>query len=135
MHHPAACARFLIAGLVVSASVATAISPARAAAPACSSDAFVVDGTPLTVEICAPSEGPVGAKLTLTERFTAKGQTPFERPLVIDVLAKAETSRTIDDVPLAKLGLAKTLHLTVVYRPGSARLEHALLIPGAIALK
>jgi hypothetical protein len=38
-------------------------------------------------------------------------------------------------VPLAKLGLARTLHLTVVYTSGSARLEHALLVPGAIALK
>jgi len=128
----ATCARVWIAGLALSCFAA---GPLGAATTACSSDAFSVDGTPLLVEICTPAEAPAGGKLALTERFTAKGQPPFERALTIDLLPKAGTSRTIDDVPLAKLGLARTLHLTVVYTSGSARLEHALLVPGAIALK
>jgi hypothetical protein len=115
-------------------ALALAAAPASAA-PACSTDSFTVDGQPLTVEICLPSEIPAGTKVTLTERFTVKGQAPLERPLTVDVLAKAQTSRSIDDVSLSKLGIEKTLHLTIVYKPGAAHLEHALLVPGAIALK
>jgi hypothetical protein len=121
------------------------------AAPACSSDPFTVDGAMLTVEVCAPAQAPAAGKVTLIERFTVKGQAPLERALVVEVLPRAGTSRSIDDVPLAKLGIARTLHLTVVYKPPStgsgqalltgpgqppsAALEHAMLIPGAIALK
>jgi hypothetical protein len=44
-------------------------------------------------------------------------------------------SRTIDDVSLARLGIARTLHMTIAYKLGSAKLERALLIPGALVLK
>jgi hypothetical protein len=108
---------------------------AGAAAPPCSTDTFTIDGNPLAVEVCAPAESLAGTKVTLTERFTLKGQAPLERPLVMEVLPKAGTSRSIDDVSLSKLGIEKTLHLTILFKLGSASLEHALLVPGAIALK
>jgi len=128
------------AARVFALAFACMATPARAgaAAPACSSDTFAIDGTALAVEVCAPGGPAAGTKVTLVERFTVKGQAPLERTLVVDVLAKAGTSRAIDDVPLAKLGIERTLHMTVVYKPGqapSAGLEHALLVPGAIALK
>jgi len=126
---------------------------AGAAASPCSSDTFTIDGTALAVEVCAPGAPPAGTKVTLIERFTVKGQVPLERVLIVEVLPKAGTSRSIDDVPLAKLGIDRTLHITVVYPSTSsgqalsaeqalgsgqaprAGLEHALLVPGAIALK
>ena len=72
--------------------------------------------------------------VTIAETLSS-GPTSFTRDVTLDFLAGAEVSRTIDDVPLAKLGMERTLHLTIGYRSDSIRLEHALLVPGAIPLK
>lgn len=134
--HNAATARAMLAFVGLAAlALPVAAAPVSGAATACSSDTFSVDGAPLVVEVCAPAGPAVAGKVTLTERFTVKGQPPLVRLLIVDVLPKAESSRSIDDVALAQLGIAGTLHVTVVYRTGSARLEHALLIPGAVGLK
>ena len=61
--------------------------------------------------------------------------TSFSRTVTFDALAGSDYSRTIDDLPLARVGIEKSLHLTIRYKLGSVRLEHALLVPGAIALK
>jgi len=116
----------------------------------CSSDTFQVDGAPLTVGICpgpalsatpgakpdsgkAPAAGKTSAA-SLVETFSTKSAS-FTVSSPVDFLAGAETSRTIDDVSLARLGIAKTIHMTIAFKPGSARLERALLIPGAVVLK
>jgi len=102
----------------------------------CSSDTFAVDGTPLGVAICARAQAaPAGSPLIFTETLTVKGQPPLEHELKVDVVAGESSAHAIDDVPLAKLGIAKTLHLALSYRAGTVRLEHALLVPGAISLK
>lgn len=120
--------------IAVAASAAGA-APALAA-PGCSSDAFTVSGSPLSVEICAPATRPIGkAPLLATETLTARGQAPIVRKVTLDVLSPTEASHTIDDAPLQSLGIAGTLHMTIGYRAGVVRLEHALLVPGAIALK
>ena len=59
----------------------------------------------------------------------------LRREVALDYFAGADYSRAIDDAPLQRFGIAKTLHMTIGYKPGSVRLEHALLVPGAIALK
>ncbi len=109
------------------------------AADVCSHDTLNVDGTAVGVQICAtePAKAaPSGktASLPVTESLSTKDQS-FQRTTTLEFLGGDELSRTIDNVPLAKLGIPKTLHLTLGHKPGSLVLEHALLIPGAVTLK
>jgi hypothetical protein len=110
-------------------------------APAgCSSDAFTIDAAPVAVRIClapvAPESAPAGkpSSVALDETLSSHGTT-FSRRVALEFFSGGDYSRTIDDVPLERFGIARTLHLTIGYKPGSVRLEHALLVPGAIALK
>jgi len=119
---------------VLPALLLIATAPVSAAS-ACSTDAFSIDGTSLSVELCPAPAATTAGKAALTETLTVKGQLPLIRAVTVELLPGADTSRTIDDAPLQKLGLARTLHLTIAYRNGAARLEHALLVPGAVALK
>jgi hypothetical protein len=115
--------------------LATASPPAQAGGDGCSHDSFVVDRQPVTVQICGPSEAAIrGSGVALIESVESRG-TSFSRTVTLDVLAGSEYSRTIDDLPLGRIGIEKSLHLTIRYKAGSVRLEHALLVPGAIALK
>jgi hypothetical protein len=129
--HPPALA--LLASLLLGAAPSPSPGP-------CSQDVFTIDGRSVSVSLCADEAGthrsPDGRRIivTVAESFATSGAT-FERSVALDFLAGAEFSRTIDDVPLDKLGIARTLHLTIGYRPGTVRLEHALLVPGAVALK
>jgi hypothetical protein len=127
--------------------------PAEAAgAVNCTSDVFTIDGRAVTVSLCSPAEEalaprrregraarearetPEPRRLALRETFSSGGES-FSRSLPVEFVDGTELSRTIDDIPLDKLGIAKTLHLTIGYRPGTVRLEHALLVPGAIPLR
>jgi hypothetical protein len=107
-----------------------------AAAPAlaepCSHESFEVDGSALTVNVCAAS--PSGGKVSVSESFKS-GAATFSHTATIDVLSGASVSRTVDDVALSPLGSSRTLHLTLAYREGAVSIEHALLLPGAIPLK
>jgi hypothetical protein len=125
------------------AFLAVAAVPAPVSTPTytCSNDSFVVDGRPVGVALCladnaVPKRSSDGKRtiVTITERLASNDQY-FSRDVSLDFLAGAELSRTIDDLPLERIGILKQLHLTIGYSPGSVRLEHALLIPGAIALK
>ena len=121
--------------LAIAVAVAVSATPAIAA-PGCSSDAFTVSGSPLSVEICAPATRPPGkTPLLATATLTSRGAVPLVRKIALDVISPAEASHTIDDAPLQSLGIAGTLHMTIGYKAGAVRLEHALLVPGAIALK
>jgi hypothetical protein len=129
--------------LAVLASVLACSPAAASAAEGCSSDSFVVDGAQLSVAVCATvppapllkgAPPPKAGSIALVETFSTKTAS-FSRTTVLDPLSGNDFSRTIDDVSLAPLGVAKTLHMTIAYKAGTARLEHALLVPGAIALK
>ena len=124
-----------IAFAIAVATGMLAVAPASAA-PGCSNDAFRVLGSALSVEICTPAAHPVGkAPVFATETLMARGQAPLVRKVPLDVVNPDEASHTIDDAPLQSLGIAGTLHMTIGYKAGAVRLEHALLVPGAIALK
>jgi len=126
----------MIRALAAAAIAGTVLAGAApAGASACSTDVFAVEGSSLTVQLCPAPAGSSAAKAALVETFSVKGQPPLTRSVTVDVLPGADTSRTIDDAPLAKLGIGRSLHLTIAYKNGTARLEHALLVPGAIALK
>lgn len=121
--------------IVALVALATSVEPASAAS-GCSSDTFTIARAPLAVQICIPTSRPnAKAPLIATETLTARGETSVIRKVALDVMSSAEASHTIDDAPLQPLGIAGTLHMTIGYRAGVVRLEHALLVPGAIALK
>jgi hypothetical protein len=131
-----------LAGAVLAVFTLAAV-PAPAPTPnyTCSSDAFVVDGRPVSVALCladtmVPKRSADGKRtiVTVNERLLSN-ELSFSRDVSLDFLTGPELSRTIDDLPLDKVGITKQLHLTIGYHTGSVRLEHALLIPGAIALK
>ena len=128
------------------ASLVYALGPAPAAAAnPCSSDAFPIDGAVLTVHVCdvvqAPIVGeprrsrPVASAGELQETLSVEGRAPLVRTVRYDRPANEETARALDDVPLQTLGIPRTLHVVLAVRSGSARLEHALLVPGAVSLK
>lgn len=107
-------------------------APAGAQSGRCSSDALTFDGGTVTATFCA---SPVAAgRATVTETF-ARGSASFSKTTEIAVLPGAEVTRTVDDVSLQPLGSAKRLRLTLAFREGTATLEHAMLLPGAVVLK
>ena len=98
----------------------------------CTQDTLSIEGTP-TAATLAPAS-PAGAQVTITETF-ARGDRQLTRPLTISVVNGATVTPAVDDVPLSDLGSNKQLHITIAYRAGTAVLEHALLLPGALVLK
>jgi hypothetical protein len=98
----------------------------------CTTDVLSIDGETVNASFCVA--GQPGAQVVIDETFTRGAQT-FTRPLTLAVVNGATVTRTIDDVPLAGIGSNKQLHLTIAYRGGTATLEHALLLPGALVLK
>jgi hypothetical protein len=121
--------------LALSSVLLAAAPPATSAPGGCSSDVFSIDGSSVAVGLCTTSDEKAGAKTIVTETLSVKGQPPFVRDVPLDRVPGADTSRAIDDVSLVRLGLARTLHVTIAVKNGIVRLEHALLVPGAIALK
>jgi hypothetical protein len=110
-------------------------SPALASAQPsqrCSHDTFSIGSRAVSVSACAPV-GVTSGDVTVSE--TIAGGTSIGHETAIHVLAGAAVSRAVDDVDLAPLGLASTLHLTLAYADGKVSVEHALLLPGAIPLK
>lgn len=118
-----------------------AAAASAAANGPCSSDTFALEGTALTITVCpaasvATAGKPVaGGIAELVETVSVKGRPALTRAVRYERLPNEETARTLDDVPLAALGIERTMHVTLAVRNGDARLEHALLVPGAIALK
>jgi hypothetical protein len=107
-------------------------SMALAQSENCTHDSLAIDGGNLAATFCVASSSTSSAEVT--ETFTRGGQH-FSRPLTIEIVSGATVTRAVDDVPLNDLGSNKQLHLTIAYRNGSAVLEHALLLPGALVLK
>ncbi len=102
-------------------------------APRCTHDTFPVGGQNVAVTACAGAPDS-GQAVAVTE--TLKGAAAsFTHTTSIDVLPGAASSRAVDDVALAPLGLQYTLHLTLAYHEAAVSIEHALLLPGAIPLK
>jgi hypothetical protein len=113
--------------------------PATAATPGpCSHDTLAVEGAPLTITLCAEPHGPPKPDAPLTVTTVESFATPrasFTRTAQLQFSAGDQASRTIDNVALLPLGIGKTLHMALRYQSGDVRLEHALLLPGAVPLK
>lgn len=124
--------RLLVSVTAGAALAASFVATVFAANSGCSHDALTIDGTPVTVVLCATRSD--AKTVSVSETFTSKSAT-LAHATTIDVLPGEESSRGIDDVPLAQLAIAKTIHITMHYKAGAIALEHALLLPGAVPLK
>lgn len=99
----------------------------------CSHEMFPVGGQSVAVTVCAGAPDS-GQTVAVAETFKT-GAASFNHTGSIAVLPGASASRAVEDIALAPLGLAYTLHLTLAYRDAGVIIEHALLLPGAIPLK
>ncbi len=118
------------------ASNVAALLAAAAAAGGerCRTESFTIEARPVAVQFCALpaiTSGPVA----VDERVSSGSAPPIARSLHLDLVDGERAARALDDVPLAPLGIARTLHLELIYDRSGAHLEHALLVPGAIRLK
>ncbi len=118
----------VLAGFIVCGERAAAQSD-----PRCSVYALPVDGGTVAARFCVPGEPP-SASVAISESFAARGRS-FTKLLALATVPGQRTTRAIDDVDLAPLAIARTLHLTLAYRAGRVTLEHALALPGAIPVK
>jgi hypothetical protein len=114
---------------------------APAFAQTCSQDQLTVDGTPVSLQLCVAPGAGTGAvaadklvTVQVAETLKSKDLT-FTRTVPLDFLSQAAFSRTFDNVPLAGVGLPGSIHITVAFKPGDIRLDHALRLPGAVPLK
>jgi hypothetical protein len=103
----------------------------------CSREVLPVRGTPVTAGYCVADVG-TGANHELPVRVTESYSSPhgaFAQEATLRFIAGESSSRVIEDVDLARLGLTGTLHLTLVFHGGLVRVESALLTPGAVTVK
>jgi hypothetical protein len=107
-------------------------SAAAAETGHCTHESWSVEGLPLVATLCVPAART--PRVDVGETFTRNGTT-IARSLSIDVVNGSDVTRTIDDVDLTGVGASKQLHLTILYRAGTATVEHAMLLPGALVLK
>lgn len=118
----------IAAALVLAGGCAASAQPDR-----CSRESLPLDGGAIAVTLCVSGEAAAG-RIQIAETY-ARGSASVSRAQTIDVVAGADATRALNDVPLDPLGVRKSLHVTIVYRDGQATVEHAMLLPGAIVLK
>lgn len=95
-------------------------------------------GTPVTIGYCVDgavrSAGGDEIVVPTVASYGAPGGS-FSRTRRLHFVAGEGVSRVIENLDLARLGLAGTLHLTLAYSGGLIHVEGALLTPGAITIK
>lgn len=126
--------RFLIVGAAMCAAAAPALAQGSGR---CTNEALTIEGQKVSAQFCVTGEAAAGPNkpvhVTISESLSAGGSN-VNRTAGLDFVA-ADAARAIDDIPLAPLGIKKTLHSTFLYSGGSVKLEHALLVPGAVTVK
>ena len=128
---------------LLASSLAFVLLPAALALPAvadpCSHRALTIEGMAVEVTLCAtaqhPGASPAGKTLEVAVQEEFKGpKGSFSRATTLEFLGGVAVSRTIDDVAIDRLGLSRTLHMTLALREGNLTLEHAMLLPGAVPI-
>ena len=104
----------------------------------CTRDSLTVGGTPIGIVYCVTEMGRVapGSELPVTveETYTTARGT-VRQTKAFRFIAQEPSSRVIDDLALAPLGLHGVLHLTLVLHGGAVALESAMLTPGAVTIR
>lgn len=119
--------------LMVLALTAGAASPANGR---CSRETVAVRGTPVTIVLCVVAASSAGnvTTIALDGSYEAK-QSSFDQHASIRFITGEGPARALQSVDLSRLGIRGVLHMTLVYSGNAVTMEHALLTPGAIAIK
>lgn len=104
----------------------------------CTHETLNVRGTPVTASYCVATVTGGRPGRDLPVRVSESFSTPrasFTQAATLQFIAGESSSRVIEDVALSRLGLAGTLHLTLVLRGQAVHVEGAMLTPGAVTIK
>jgi hypothetical protein len=127
------------AALLTTALAISLGSPATAqAAGRCTQETLRVHGAPVTASYCVTALGKAAPGHELPVRVAEAYRGPggeLTQEATLQFIAGEGSSRVIQDVALARLGLAGTLHLTLLLQGGLIRIDSALLTPGAVTIK
>ena len=120
--------------------VAFSLAQRAAAQPAnrCTHETLDVRGTPLTASYCVEVLGPAAPGRDLPVKVSESYSTPhgsWSQDATLSFIAGEDSSRVIQDLPLDRVGLQGTLHLTLVLHGGAVRIDSAMLTPGAVTIK
>lgn len=126
--------------IVLTAALALSLGAAAQAQPAghCTREVLNVRGTPLTVSYCVTGSAQAAPGHDLPVRVSQSYTTPrgaYTDESTLNFIAGEESSRVIQDLPLDKVGLQGTLHLTLLLHGGLVRVDSAMLTPGAVTIK
>ncbi len=123
----------------LAAATALMLATRAAAQPSthCTHEILNVRGVPVSASYCVIAAGPAAGHdlpVRVQGAFTsARGSVSHDA--LLRFLAGAATSRAMDDVPLDRLGMSGTLHLTLELRGGLVHIDGAMITPGAIWVK
>jgi hypothetical protein len=104
----------------------------------CTRETLSVHGTPVTVAYCVTRVGQAAPGRDLPVEVAESFSTPrgsWSQQSTLRFISGEEPSRVIEDVPLGRLGLTGTLHMTLLLRGGVVRVDSAMLTPGAVTVK
>jgi hypothetical protein len=124
----------LVAVLALSIGTSAPAQPAER----CTRETLSVRGTPLTVSYCVTRMGAASPGRDLPVEVAESFSTPhgsMDQRTTLRFIAGEESSRVIEDLPLEHLGLAGTLHMTLLLRGGAVHVDSAMLTPGAVTVK
>ena len=113
--------------------VLTAAGAASAQPGPCSKVVLTIEGTAVSSTICITGGSAAARTIQVGETLVSAAGT-VSHSTSFDLLPGG-VSRTVDDIPLDKLGSKRLLHVTLAFRDGVVMLEHALLLPGATPVK
>lgn len=104
----------------------------------CTRETLSVRGTPLTAAYCVTGIGTASPgndlPVHVSEEYST-GHGSWSQAKTLQFIAGEPVSRVIEDLPLEKVGLQGTLHLTLALHGGEVRIDSAMLTPGAITVK
>lgn len=104
----------------------------------CTHDTLSIQGQAVAATYCVTSPGRAAPgqefRVGVTETFIAS-RREISQPVSLAFIAGEANSRVIEDLPLERLRLTGTLHLTLGLRGGLVRIESAILTPGAITIR
>jgi hypothetical protein len=126
--------------MVLATALAFSLGTSAQAQPAgrCTRETLNVQGTPLTAVYCVVGSGAAAPGRDLPVRVNESYSTPhasWTQEVTLQFISGEESSRVIHDLPLDKVGLQGTLHLTLLLRGGSIHVDSAMLTPGAVTIK
>ena len=118
--------------------MALAIASPALARAACTSEAFTVEGSPLSIELCLLSvtrDPSTSSRVAHVEATTSTPSRSANAQLALLLPMGSASANAPASIDLAPVGLVGTLHLTLHVTPDSASIDSALLTPGAVIIK